>query len=881
MIRRHVLPFLLGGALAGCAWLDANAQETTGRIVGRAMDSHGNPVASARVTAEGPSVQGVRGTVTNDQGRFTLLLLPVGSYTVRIGHAAYRDQDFSDIRVRLGQATDLGDVRLIERVQPMEEVVVSGHPPIYDPGSTTIGGVLESSDYDALPVDRDYKSVAALLPHANQSVLGDPVNFAGATGLENRYFVDGVDVTDPFRNATGSDLPYNFVREVQVRTGGYEPEYRSALGGSVNVVTYSGGNDLSAQVFGYFTNNTFSATPRSTPGTPSQGDYSLYDFGFGLGGAIQRDRLWYFVAYDPTFHREDVAIPGWGAYSDHLTKHSFAAKLTWQASPQHSFVLTTIGDPQRGVSVTPPLQSPLNVDPFLADVRAGGVNLILEGRHLLGSHVVLQSSLSAGTRDETRIPSTELGRTEPLFVDSTGVSSGGAMSTDNKSRALEAGLRGTWITGNHEVKAGAAYRTTRLEFDTHSLIVIQLSATSYTEQGTKFLGHVSTRAPAFFLQDAWHATSKLEFRGGVRWDGQYWVSSEGNVAQAITDQWQPRLGAAYELSRRQRLFGSFGRYFQDLTTSPLFWYYNKSTSFFGYAYDHDPRTDPSGATTIYASTGGIQPRLDGLDGQSFDEFSLGYERQITSSAKAVVRGMYRSLRQGIEDGYDPATGAPGLANPGLGALVGFPDMKRNYTALELACQGHVSKSLNVVASYVLSRNYGNYEGLFDSRYNNPFPNTTGLYDITEGLVNAEGLLPNDRTHVLKLSESYLVGHGFTAGAIATWESGAPVSELGAATTLGYSIYLRQRGTAGRTPSLWDLDVRLGYSPPSGLVGRWHPRLTLDAYHVASQRKATRLDELHYRSQDGSGNQTDPNPTYLQPISYQPPMAMRLGFESRF
>ena len=53
---------------------------------------------------------------------------------------------------------------------------------------------------------------------------------------------------------------------------------------------------------------------------------------------------------------------------------------------------------------------------------------------------------------------------------------------------------------------------------------------------------------------------------------------------------------------------------------------------------------------------------------------------------------------------------------------------------------------------------------------------------------------------------------------------------------------------------------------------------MDVFHVASRRRAVRYDEVHYRALDPSGNQIDPNPTYLVPITYQPPMAVRLGIE---
>lgn len=862
-----------------------HAQETTGRIEGRILDAASAPVPFVNITVSSPSLQGQRGTQTDESGGFRLLALPVGEYSVRLSHLSYEPDTIRHVQVALGQATNLGVLRFQERVYLMNEVVVSGRSALLDTRSTLLGDNLSARDYEALPVDRDYKSVARLAPHATSSGLGDPVNFAGATGLENRYFVDGMDVTDPFRTATGTRLPYNFIEEVQVRIGGYEAEYRSSLGGTVNAVTYSGGNQMTGQVFGFYTGNGFSATPRSVPGNTQAGQaYALYDFGFGLGGPIRSDRLWYYAAYNPSVSSEDVNIPGWGTYRDHATTHSFAGKLTWRADDANTFTLTALGDPVSGRQVNPPPVAPAAVDPFLFDIRQGGESVMLEGRHLLGPNLLLQSSLSRLWRTEKSNPATTVGRTQPYFSDSAGVVSGGGARNNDESVVNQVALHATWTGQNQEVKAGLEYRDNRLDFDSGSDIVIQSSSILYYRQVSSFLGHVGARQPSFFLQHTWRPTERLTVNDGLRWDGQYWISSADQVAQTILDQWQPRVGLTYQPGRAgtQKIYASFGRFYQDITTSPLFWYYNKGSRYFSGNYDHDPRLDPAGADTLALLSGAIQPRLQGLQGQYFDEFTLGYERHVARQTRLAMRCVQRILRQGIEDGFDLNTGEVGLANPGIGALRTFPPMTRRYTALEISLQGQSGGDLSYLASYVLSRNFGDHEGLFDSRLNNPFPNATGLYDVIYQTTHASGHLPNDRTHEFKLAGSYRIGYGLTVGAVGEVASGTPVSEFGG-TPIGspYFAFIGPRGSHGRTPAVWNLDLRIGYQPRLAIAGRAHTRVTLDLLHVASQRKAIRYDEVHYRALDGGGGELDPNPNWRMPIAFQPPMAVRLGVEAGF
>jgi hypothetical protein len=333
------------------------------------------------------------------------------------------------------------------------------------------------------------------------------------------------------------------------------------------------------------------------------------------------------------------------------------------------------------------------------------------------------------------------------------------------------------------------------------------------------------------------------------------------------------------------MFASFGRYYQELMTSGAIWYFNEGQKFWFVDYDNDPRFVPAdGDSNGWIAT--IQPENDDLEGQYYDEFTLGYEREIGAAAKFTLRGIYRTLRQGVEDGIiDPDTWASYWGNPGSGELSAFPKMKRNYGALELTYQQRIREDLSVLASYVLSRNYGNYSGLFDSDYGNPYPNASAQFDTPDGVVNAEGLLPNDRTHVFKISGSYRMGAGVTVGAFGTWESGTPLNEFGIDPKLGsgspFPIFLQERGTAGHTPSIWDLSMRLTYEPSIFAGDLWRSRLTADFLHIGSQRAAVDYDQMHYNDVDSEGNQTDPNPTYGWATAYQPPMVVRLGLELLF
>jgi len=158
------------------------SQETTGKLEGRILDSSGNPIVLANVLINSESMQGERGTTTNDKGYFYALNLPVGIYTVKISHVGKQTLTFENIIVQLGKTSTLGEITLKNEAEQISEVIVSSEKPVIDPSSTTIGLNLEKQNYENLPIQRDYKSVLSLSPLATESYYGDGVNLSGSTG---------------------------------------------------------------------------------------------------------------------------------------------------------------------------------------------------------------------------------------------------------------------------------------------------------------------------------------------------------------------------------------------------------------------------------------------------------------------------------------------------------------------------------------------------------------------------------------------------------------------------------------------------------------------------------------------------------------------------
>ncbi len=892
-MRRVVL-----SVLALLTPMGAAAQQTTGDIQGRITSPGGQSLADVQVSVLGPSLQGDRWTLSDAHGGFRLLALPPGEFTVRLTRIGYRSLVIARVAVQLGHTTALGEVTLPEQVTELPPLVVTADRPAIDPLTSSLGTDVSATVIEQLPVGRDYASIITLLPQANQSYLGDGVNVAGGTGLENGYFVDGVNVTEPYRGDGGIDLPLNFIDHLQLKTGGHEAQYGRALGGIVNVVTRSGGNEPRLSTFGFFTGSGLASSPDRGLVDQGRGDYSRYDVGVSAGGPIRRNRLWYFLAYDAAVERQHVRIPGSEEALDHGVTHKFAAKLSWRASPGTSVVLTAIGDPATRYIVGNPFWAPIlppdsltNPDPFLGVWNEGGVMVALNSKHLVGQRLLLEAMLSRTTSWQENGPATSRGRTDPLFSDDvTHTWSGGYGNRwDRTSTRSAASLGGEVLAGEHSLKGGVQYEDNLLHEDWRwrsngpdSAGWVENTGSNsypYVTLPLDFRPSVHNRIVSLYLQGSYLATPWLRLTPGVRWDGQFFSGPAGRSG-SITQQIQPRLGfvANPDRSGLQKVTGSFGRFYEQLPTLTVsFWWGGLSQDFI--LYPQDPRVDTTGRLPITYNTRGA----DRLRGQYYDEFTLGYERGLGADVTIRVRGVYRVLREILTsvDSFivDPASTTSLGANPGRNPVAFLPRPTGSYRALELTAQRLGTSRLSYMLSYVLSRHYGNYVGLYDQDAGVGNPNGGSNFSNPAELQNAEGLLPNDRTHVFKAFASYRFGSRLTGGSYITLQSGTPLNYLGANPIYPFDfVFLRPRGTSGRMPWIWDLSLHWSYDlRRSG--GAVSPRIVLDAFHVFSGNRPVRIEQKAFLSVDPTtGQQTTPNPLYGKVLTRQPPMTVRLGVE---
>jgi hypothetical protein len=243
----HSLRRTVGPTLVCLVMMAAPAlAQTTGRVVGNVTDATGAALPGVTVTASGPALQGTATTVTDGAGAYRLVNLPPGEYKVTAVLSGFKTLEQPNVAVGLDRTVDVNLTMQMASVQ--ETVQVEASTPTIDTQSTTIGINAKSELFNRLPVQRDFYSIARLAPGATEDAVGTAV--LGSTGAENQYIIEGLNSTGIERGEKTKALNFDFVQEIEVKTGGLNAEYGRMTGGVVNVITKSGGNTFRGSGFG-------------------------------------------------------------------------------------------------------------------------------------------------------------------------------------------------------------------------------------------------------------------------------------------------------------------------------------------------------------------------------------------------------------------------------------------------------------------------------------------------------------------------------------------------------------------------------------------------------------------------------------------------------
>ncbi|GGA69597.1 hypothetical protein GCM10011507_21410 [Edaphobacter acidisoli] len=302
------------------------AQTTTqGAIDGTVYDATGAVVPGAAVVIQNNATNATIKVTSDAGGQYRAPQVPPGTYSVTVSAAGFSAQRTAGVIVEVNIATTL-DAHL-ETGQAAQTVEVTATAPVLNFEDATYGGHLSNTEIESIPINnRRWSTLALLTPGATVDVNGyGLIQFRAISPLLNNVEIDGADDNQAFyseergRTREGYSTSQAAIREFTVNSGVYSAEFGRAVGGVINSVTKSGGNQLHGELYFYNRDSSRSAYQygstilqyNSTTGAYSQVPYKPTDkrnqYGFGVGGPLIQNKLFWFYAFD-IFHRNFPAV---------------------------------------------------------------------------------------------------------------------------------------------------------------------------------------------------------------------------------------------------------------------------------------------------------------------------------------------------------------------------------------------------------------------------------------------------------------------------------------------------------------------------------------------------------------------------------------------
>jgi hypothetical protein len=303
--------FAIGLALVAPLPLAAQSQITTAVLDGTVVDTSGAVLPGVAVEVRNADTNLVRTLTTDRDGRFVVLQLPPGRYTVTLKLTGFATLVMEDVQATVGEAVRLAPVMKVSSIA--ETVTVTTQTPAIELRRTSSSTTLDQTTIATTPIlGRKFEDLLTLTPGVSvvQGPDGDEISFAGQRGVFNNISLDGGDYNNGFfgEQAGGQraaiDITLEAVKEFQVIATGASAEFGRTAGGIVNVITKSGTNQVKGSLFHY--QRLESLASKTSDGQPLR-DFHREQFGGTIGGPLVKDKGFYFAALEGV--RENLLRP--------------------------------------------------------------------------------------------------------------------------------------------------------------------------------------------------------------------------------------------------------------------------------------------------------------------------------------------------------------------------------------------------------------------------------------------------------------------------------------------------------------------------------------------------------------------------------------------
>ncbi len=908
--------------------LPVHAVELTGQLRGTVVDVDGLPVPAVVVNLTSPQMLGGRSSDTDGQGAFHFLGLVPGEYKVEAIKAGFKTT-VAEARVAAGQTVTL---RLeLQLAAAGEELIVEAVKPVVDVTRTETGITLSKDMLADIPNSgRDYQSAVSLSAGV---VGGGNANMHGGYYTGNQYYLDGVNTTDPLTGTFSMNMNFDAIEEIQVITGGMDPEYGRSMGGAVNVATQSGGNEFEGSVqilYSGTSTQLYKPLPEEEETYDDQEELNL-SLQTYLGGPIIQDKLWFStsVQLDNLVTTESVPEDVGRPADDPMEPRKWRSvylygKLTWQPSENHRLWVQAQGDP---TDIRNSEQSVYTLSSGEEWFRQGGWLASAGHRWMPSSNTKVETQIYTSSSYIKVTPiqwidcaeydewGTCIDDPTPFEGDNWYAYDPDGFSVGPKQYSYytkrdRASLNSSWLQlfqflGDHQSKIGiqaelmSAYSAfpgleDGLEYWTYTG-EDPADLDSY-EPYLKYVYDTNNAATlkgqliSWYLQDVWHPIPRLTIRGGVRFDYSNLVTDTGeSVFDSLTV--APRIGVAYDLTGdgRTSVRGYYGRFYDSGYLEVADLLAKEAGGYSWYFWDDragDWSSEPAGS---------VAPAFlkhEDLINPYADKFNFGVSRNLGGGWGLESTFIYEESHNYWEDDEvnliwnEDGTDVIGYRNGSAEDLYRLrtPDeVFSQYTSVELAFSRQFDDNWGLIGSYTWAHTYGVDKG-------NDTSLATGTMDNPEQYAYEVSVLGYDRPHAVKVAGSYqepaiwTLGEKTTMGVVTGWDfrlyAGTPLRRL------SYNSYYQgwnnfyggDEDGRFRTPAYSNTDLKLGLSLTRGKASY---ELTVECFNAFNNRSVTSFDTTYTDENGEIATDSSGDTLWMKPLGYDDPRYLQLGLRGEF
>lgn len=295
------------------------------------------PVVNMPVYLQNTTSRTLDSARTNEQGKAQFTNVPaLGRYRVFTRPSAmYTEEETSDITLQPGTLRTVTLQLPLRRESTLDEVVINDRRLArLNTQNAEVSALVSKRELQSLPLEgRDITRALYRLPNLTLATQGyaEAPNVAinGLNGIYTNYLIDGMDNNERFLGNMKFNTPVGFAEGITVYTNNYSVEFGNTSNGVINVTTRSGSNELTGEAFyltrpGSVVDSPSRYATADLSGNSVKDGFQRHQLGFGLGGALKRDRTFFYVNMEQTFDRKDnrLVVPALGV-NEIVTGHNY------------------------------------------------------------------------------------------------------------------------------------------------------------------------------------------------------------------------------------------------------------------------------------------------------------------------------------------------------------------------------------------------------------------------------------------------------------------------------------------------------------------------------------------------------------------------------